>query len=75
MHPIGFVFLVAGLLQAIGAFSGSSIFLAMPHYQKSRRFFSHETAITLHVVFGLIGALIGILILTGVIILPASKSG
>ena len=72
MHPVGIIFLVAGLLQAAGAATRSRLFQALPHFQKSERLFGHETAIILHVVFGLIGAVIGILIMVGVIVLPAT---
>ena len=73
MRIVGIVFLIVGILQIVGAISGSRFYQALPHFQRSKRLFGHATAVKFHVVFGLVGALIGWLILAGVIALPLPK--
>ena len=73
MNPVGFIFIIAGLLQAVGALSRSKFFQALPHFQRSKRMFGRDTAFILHVVFGLVGVVIGILILVGIIELPVKN--
>jgi len=73
MQIVGFGFLIVGLLQMVGAVSGSRLYQALPHFKRSERLFGHETAVRFHFVFGLVGTVVGLLILYGVISLPNPK--
>ena len=75
MNPalVGMLLVIAGLLQAGGAYSGSRLFQALPHFQRSKRLFGSDTSIVLHVIFGLIGASIGVMVMAGIIVFPPPK--
>ena len=73
MQIVGIVFLIIGILQVAGAISGSRLYQALPHFQRSKRLFGPATAVKFHVVFGLVGALIGWMVLARVIALPLPK--
>lgn len=64
---MGFVLVIGGSLQALGAISGSKLFQLLPHFQRSERMFGRKSAVQLHAVIGLAAAVIGGLILGGVI--------
>ncbi len=66
MQIVGIAFLLFGILQVVGAISGSQLYHGLPHFRRSERLFGRATAVRFHIVFGLVNALIGGLILSRV---------
>ncbi len=64
MQIVGIVFLLFGILQIVGAISGSRLYQRLPHFKRSERLFGSATAVKFHVVFGLVNALVGAVILS-----------
>jgi hypothetical protein len=74
MHPIGFVFIIVGGLQAAGALTQSNLYRALPHFRRSEELFGTDLAIKGHVFFGCVAILIGVLILARVVQIPDKKN-
>ncbi len=64
---IGIALVVVGLLQAAGAISGSAIYRALPHFQRSESLLGQKVATMIHAVIGSIVVIVGVLIVAGVI--------
>lgn len=67
MHPVAIIFLVGGILQTVGALSHSKLYQVLPHFQRTKRLFGYQNAINLHAAMGILGAVVGLMMMTGVI--------